>query len=738
MKTHYSCAELAAMKLPGLPTTERAIQITAARESWPKIKRSGRGGGWEYPATCLPNSARNALLMHHFTQEETHHEQTHSIATAAQSGTPGQAQPRIRIHLAEALADPGRGSAETALQPVSQQRPPARRAAAQGQDGAGTRGLVTVCNADADDLNSHQREVAAAQARIVRFVADFAGSAQAAIDHLNGLRAVGTLPVPLAWAYDHAWDKPRKNQRINLSTLNNWKAVKKQRGSHAPMRRKQDLSVQPWHMLAVALRQRPQGSSFKWIEEQLRAQNHAVSYDQVTRFFRDKFSQLDQIKGRYTGSQLRSHKFYQHRTADGLAPADMIHADGWNTHFTAPHPVTGEFVTYEVWHFHDVATRYVTAPGIGLTENAEVIARGLENCIRELGVINHLQTDSTKVVKGSERFTKAMHSLEERLGFTWTHPKEVGNSQANGIAENFNTSWLDKCSRELATYQNKNSMDDLTFKRVKKLTAAMVKAANAGDKALRLAKKNEAERMGKGRVFDSYQQALEWINRIVSKFNDRPHRSLPKIADPATGRKRHQTPREALAEHRANGWEPEALDETELIDAFRPHVVVKVTRETVSPYGGMRYRNPEVLGHWNGKQVVVAYDIHDYSQVWVKDLKGLLICVAEFVSATGYAAKTALEDGDEKRTLATLRRIEKKRETVLARNPVMAIECQGDGLVPFKFEAAPAEETLIVIKPEAPAEPEAEVSYMDTIAMLRKWQEESDGEKTEEEVAASS
>lgn len=550
------------------------------------------------------------------------------------------------------------------------------------------------------------------------------------------------MPSHMAWAYDRAWDKPRKNRRLNLSTLNKWKTVKKQRGSNAPLVRRPDMSIKPWHPLAMALRKRPQGGSKQWIYDQLCEQlgEHApTSYSVVCNFFLEKASQIDQVKGRYTGSQLRSHKFYQHRTAEGLAPADMIHADGWNTHFTAPHPVTGEFVTYEVWHFHDIATRYVPQPGIGLTENAEVIAKGLENCIRELGVMVHLQTDSTKVVKGAERFTKAMHSLEERLGFTWIHPKEVGNSQANGIAENFNTSWLDKCSRELATYQNKNSMDDLTFKRVKKLTAAMVKAANAGDEALRLAKKNEAARMGKGLVFESRDQAVAWINQVFVAFNDRPHRSLKKISDPATGKKRNQTPREALAEHRANGWEPVELDETELIDAFRPHVMVKVTRETVSPYGGMRYRNPDVLGHWNGKQVVVAYDIQDYSQVWVKDHKGALICVAQFVEATRYGAQTAQESGDEKRVKATLRRIEKKRETVLARNPGVVIEHQGDGLTPFVFDPTPAAADLIEIQYDAQPEPEPETSYMDTVMMLYgdKGEEGRDGEHgPENEVTA--
>lgn len=48
MKTHYACAELASLKLPGYPTTSRAWLDIAKNEAWEGQKRSGRGGGFEY------------------------------------------------------------------------------------------------------------------------------------------------------------------------------------------------------------------------------------------------------------------------------------------------------------------------------------------------------------------------------------------------------------------------------------------------------------------------------------------------------------------------------------------------------------------------------------------------------------------------------------------------------------------------------------------------------------------
>lgn len=513
-----------------------------------------------------------------------------------------------------------------------------------------------------------------------------------------------------------------------------------------PRRREKDFRVRPWHALAVELRQRPQGSALTWIAEQLQAAGHGVSYHQVYRFFTEKFSQIDQLKGRFTGSQLRAHRFYQHRTAESLAPADEVHADGWNTHFTAPHPVTGEFVTWEVWHFHDVATRFVTPPGLGLTEQFEVIAKGLEDYIRFFGRPLIVQTDSTKVVRGSDRFTKALHSLEARIGCTIVHPKAVGNSQANGICENFNRSWLDVRARELATYQHPDRMDSLTYKRTKKLTGQMVKAWRDGDPELAAQKHAEAERMGRGRVFTSHQEAIEWITRIVDEYNDRPHRALPKVRG-EDGRLRHQTPREALMQHIDQGWEPVAVDEDTLIDLFRPHKVVRVTRETVSPYGGMRYRNPEVLGHWNGKNVVVAYDIHDWRRVWVKTLHGELICTAEFVAATGYRAQSAYENAEERRAKAQLRDLENKKRKVererLAKGevieapPLLAQVIDINPVKPAVPEKSWAAAMAELTEAETPAgEEEKPMTYLESVALYFGQEDEDGEEETPPEAAA--
>ena len=72
-KEFLTAAELADMQLPGMPATERAIQLMAQRGDWQAPenegfnwrRRQGRGGGIEYHYRLLPDLAQMALVLRH-------------------------------------------------------------------------------------------------------------------------------------------------------------------------------------------------------------------------------------------------------------------------------------------------------------------------------------------------------------------------------------------------------------------------------------------------------------------------------------------------------------------------------------------------------------------------------------------------------------------------------------------------------------------------------------------------
>lgn len=86
MKTHYSCAELAAFKLAGYPTAKKNWIALVEREGWERQQRSGRGGGFEY----TPSPAVLKLI-----REQERIRDAVTNPTAAQ---------RVMAHCCEAIA----------------------------------------------------------------------------------------------------------------------------------------------------------------------------------------------------------------------------------------------------------------------------------------------------------------------------------------------------------------------------------------------------------------------------------------------------------------------------------------------------------------------------------------------------------------------------------------------------------------------------------------------------------
>jgi putative transposase len=588
---------------------------------------------------------------------------------------------------------------------------------------------------DLSDYTAEQRDTGLAIQTVMRWIDKHPHTKAAALRELNQGYKDDTLSSPLKSALERCKQKSsgkaRTDDILTSNTVDKWQVRFRKQGNYIPNVRQKDLSIQAWHIdLMPMLSKNRQKRCYTLIHEELLKAYPGLSYDAMTRWIREKYDRMDVIKGRNTGMQLRSKQAYQPRTSNGMEPWQEVHADGWNTHFTAPHPITGEFVTYELWDFHDVATRYIPPFGIGLTECFEVIAKGIENCIRDNGVMCILQTDSTKIIKNNAKFTgDPVKSISDKAGFTIVHPVTVGNAQANGISENWHT-WADKQCRALATYQA-GSQDSLTLRNVKKITAQMVKAADKGEIELRDKLKARAEKLGGGIVFGSYYEAVEWIEiNLRQKWNNKPHSALPKLCDPITGKMRHQTPQECLDEHKANGWEPVMMDESILADLFRVHVKLKVERGMVKPYGGMLFRAPE-LGAYEGDWVIVAYDSMDYTQVWVKSLKGELICVAPFLAPTGYRSVTAYEAAQEKRAVAQIKNREKQIDQIKKRAGIDEGGNIIDGEVLQRVPLIQAEPTeslkrIVVDGGFNKQEPEEKpMSYQETVRMLKSANEYS-------------
>jgi putative transposase len=529
-----------------------------------------------------------------------------------------------------------------------------------------------------------------------------------ALRELNAAYQARTLPTNVVYALENSGDKGVFTELLPR-TYYNWLALKEQTGFYAPKKREKDFSVQWWHDMALFLYRRPQKPTLAYVVAKLGefvasqgvesdaktakaalvpavllpAALVAPSYGMVERFFKDKVGQIELKKGRNTGMKLRSLKAHKTRTAAGLEPWDEMQSDGLASHFIAPHPMSGEYRTLEVWHAHDVATRIIPPFAVGESENTEVIFKCIENAVRFGGVMVGIQTDHTKVVKDNEKFVgNPMVSIADRAGITIYHPKIAGNSQANGIAENFGV-WLNNQAKELCSYQH-STMDSLSFRRMQTLLSkfARAKFRGADDEVNKLRK--EIKRMAAGVLFESHQDALDWLEEKRVMWNNRPHSALPKVHDDVTGKKRHQSPQEAFDEFLSYGWQPVTMDEDQLIDLFRPRLPCRVFRGKVKPYSPKVGFYHAELSLWEGKEVVVSWDIMDSSEVRVLDMTGALICMAKYDAPVGYRGQTAREASIEKRDVAKLKRLGKKVEGIRARSGLSVIDSTAVAVSPLK------------------------------------------------------
>jgi putative transposase len=676
VKEWYSVQELAG--LPGLAATVRGIQKWAEK-NLAASRLKARGKGREYALKSLPAETQAHLTAAALAEAFAC---VPAILTPAAVGTALVAQSGA-TQLIAASAQTAGATGLFGLEKISAHHvESAYQTNTQRAVGDARQAVLRAVQRLQDDAGVTPRAAALSfltQAKAGRLTGDVASAMLTLAKDNRGRKARGNPAGAHATA--HAGSLP------SLRTLQLWMARKEisiTGDNLAPVIRQADMALRPWMVLAVELKRRPQKPpttlvhrmlldewptfAQNWVQRDsmksagrvltpeqiapLAARLAVPSYDQVVYFF--KFSRIDLLEGQHTGSAMRAHKMTAKRTNIGMEPFALVHADGWNTHFNAPHPVTGEYVTYEIWHFHDVATRYTTPFSIGLSESAEVILKGLEHCIRFGGVPAIWQTDSTGAVKNDKVQFDPVASLSARAGLTVVHPQTVGNSQANGIAENYNQ-MLDRESRVLTTYQNPKKMDSLAFKNVKKFTGQMVRAAAKGDLDARVLARNSAQAAGKGLLFESRAQMVEWLEEVRVRGNNTPHSALPKLRDPITHKMRHQTPQECLDLAISQGWRPAAMDEPSLIELFRPHFRKFVRRETVTPFGDQRYHHPD-LGDYNDQEVMVAVDTMDGARVWVKDLHGRLLFEATFLADTGYHSQSMYEFAQTKRMQAQIKR----------------------------------------------------------------------------------
>lgn len=492
----------------------------------------------------------------------------------------------------------------------------------------------------ASRLNDDQRLVMTARLLLVREIERMSQmvSQQRAIMTLIGLARDGNLSPHLAERVERANDRKNPDRSLSERTLKRWLADFRKHGeiALAPARRKPDMSMPVWAPVFLKHYQRPQKPSAEAAYAAFSAEYPGCPSIHVVRRYLAKLSPEAREAGRMSPQELKSLKAFHRLGSDHLWPNDVWVADGHAFDAEVIDPRTGKPFRPEITTCLDWRTRRVVGYAINLAESAlatlDMLCSGIARCgmFREFYVDNGSGFDNAQV-----------REVIERLGGGMTNALPY-NSQARGVIERSHKSILVRLAKEFDSYIGAD-MDKHSGTRVHRITR---KALKLGEQPKEIPT-----------LFEFWPR----LAAALDAYNDRPHRGLPKMRDPQTGRVRHQTPNEAWAAAVVEGFEPLTASLDLVTSLTRPQEVRHTHRGQVRINGGT-YFLPE-LEAMHGEQVRVAWDYRDAKQVGIFSLDGEHIGEA-VLNGNVRPVFTKLERKQDTRIKGQLARLGTKGETL--------------------------------------------------------------------------
>ncbi len=419
-------------------------------------------------------------------------------------------------------------------------------------------------------------------------------------------------------------------------------------GVLVPKKREKDMNVPAWASTFMGHYQRPEKPTVEHAYRQFAGvyQGDLPSIHQVRRFL-EKVGNVSLQVGRMGDREIKTIKGFVRRAFDKLQPSDIYSADGHTFDAEVQHPFHGRPFRPEITSVVDIGTRRVIGWSVGLAESALAVLDALRVAALTGGIPAILYVDNGSGYI-NQMMTDTATGLMGRLGVEMVNSLPY-NSQARGVIERLHqTIWIN-AAKEVPGYIGKD-MDRQAKLQVFKLSRQAI------------AKKSGQATSMPLMPWDLF---LQFCVDKVAEYNAQPHRSLPKMLDPVTGRRRHMSPDEAWALAEANGFASHRITEEEARPLFRPQVTRSVRRCEIELFTN-RYFNA-ALEEFHGTELRVGYDLHDPNLVWVYAKDGRLICTAELDgNKRDYMPQSFVERARDKRAAGREKRLEVKLEEVRA------------------------------------------------------------------------
>lgn len=607
MKNQFAISEITKLSIEGLPKSRRAIEMYVARNGWQyvEVPSSGRGG------------VRREYVLPEALFEEV---KLQALATLA--------------HDAD-ISDVAQTSSTE---------------------------LATTNNnvvASAAVLADWQRDCAIARIAVVRYVlkaAELTGKTKAIEAFAKASkekRLDETLIATIKRANSKSGAKSGvKEGRGNVSrrTLFDW--VKAFETSEADANasavallapKARTTEIPPWAGILLKLWSDPAKPELAEVMRRIEtayadSDVEMPSYHQARYFLETHIGNVERERGRMGSREIKNIKPFVRRDASVLLPTDVYTADGHTFDAEVAHPDTGKPFRPEITTVLDVHTRMVVGYSIDLAESGLAVLDAISSAASDYGIPAIFYVDNGSGYKNTMMKDEST-GLMTRMGVEVKHSIAY-NSQARGTIERVHqTIWI-RLAKKLPTYIG-DDMDSQAKQAVFKKTRKDIKT------------------FGESKALIGWNEFLQIASDAVMAYNNEPHTGLPRRYNQTTGRREHLTPQKMWDEQvdamTKAGTGLVVVSDAERDDLYRPYVQRKCLRGEINLFSNKYFSTD--LTQYHGETMLVGYDIHDGSKVWVRDLTHRLICIAEFeANKKGYFAQSALGDAREKRAQGQVKR----------------------------------------------------------------------------------
>lgn len=467
------------------------------------------------------------------------------------------------------------------------------------------------------NTDEKQRITDGARQYILNFVSKHPDSLEKAVAYINQGFADGSLDTELHNAVLHCNDKANEERigALSARTLQRWANLRSKTGSCIPMktRVKTDWRSVAWLNWYFGFYRKPQkpgiSEAYKlfaddWAKRGL--SDSAPSEFAVRRLLKS-VPKLVLEWGRSTGAEYRAMQAFTRRDWSGSSNEIWV-GDGHSFKAKVRHPDAPDRLAFtpEVTVIIDAASRFIVGWAFSLSENQIAVSEALGNAMVKHGkpLIYYSDNGAGQTAKTIDCPAGGMLA---RLGIH--HETGIpGNPQGRGILEGMWDITAIYAARQFPTFQG-TGMDKETLR---KNTVAINAAKN----------KN-------GKMPDNVPHWEEFIAACEARFEwyNAHHKHS------ALGGK---TPAEVYYANFDESWACHLTDD-EKVTLYRPFKERTPSRGEIKHLNNVYFHSALAALPANTK-VRMYYDIYDPNQVWVTDLTGVPICVAEWNanSSTGF------------------------------------------------------------------------------------------------------